>query len=101
MGLERMIPIVGSGPTWGKVRECLGARGVVPQMRMIDNMPAFPDEEPEPTWGEIRLSLGHGMLTVRRQGGALHVIVWGNADAALLQDQDVLVAACTEAAQAS
>ena len=59
-------------------------------MRMIDNMPASPDEDPEENWQELRVSLGHGMITVRREPGRFRVIVWGNADGATQRDQETL-----------
>jgi hypothetical protein len=64
---------------------------------MIDNLPAFPDEEPEPGWRELRVSLGGGMLTLRREPGRWSVVVWGNADEALRRDQDLLARVCAEA----
>jgi hypothetical protein len=66
-------------------------------MRMIDNMPAFPDEEPEEGWKELRVSLGGGMITLRREAGRMRVVVWGNADAALQQQQELLTRVCAEA----
>jgi hypothetical protein len=64
---------------------------------MIDNMPALPDEEPEAGWRELRVTLGGGMLTVRREPGRLRVVVWGNADEALTRDQELVARACADA----
>jgi hypothetical protein len=97
MGMVRVVTFSDAGPEWPAVRDRLTAAGATVQMRMIDNMPAFPDEEPESGWREIRVSLGGGMLTVRREPGSMSVIVWGNADAALVADQERLVRACAEA----
>ncbi len=99
MGMERVITFAGTEPTWPAVRDrMVAAGGGSMQMRMIDNLPAFPDEEPEPSWHELRVSLGGGMLTVRREAGRWRVVVWGNADEALKRDQDLLARACADSA---
>lgn len=97
MGMVRVVTFPDAGPGWVAIRDSLTAAGNSFQMRMIDNMPAFPDEEPDADWREVRVSLGEGMLTLRREPGTLSVVVWGNADAALRADQERLVQACVEA----
>jgi hypothetical protein len=97
MGMERVVTFAGARPSWTAVRERLSAAGAGVQMRMIDNLPAFPDEEPPDNWRELRVSLGGGMLTLRCEPGRMRVIVWGNADAALLRDQETLARASAEA----
>ena len=97
MGMERVITFPGTEPSWPAVRDRIAAAGGAVQMRMIDNLPAIPDEEPEEGWRELRVSLGGGMLTVRREPGSLRVVVWGNADEALRRDQEMLAKACAEA----
>src|SRR5262245_48531339 len=54
MGMERTVQVEGQGPDWSTIRSRIAASGFALQMRMIDNMPAFPDEEPEPNWQELR-----------------------------------------------
>jgi len=93
MGMERVVQVANPEPSWSTIRERLVASGVAVQMRMIDNMPAFPDEEPESSWQELRVTLGHGMITIRREPGRFRVIVWGNADAETVRDQELLAAA--------
>jgi len=97
MGMEHTITFAGAEPTWPAVRDRITAAGGTVQMRMIDNQPAFPDEEPDSSWRELRVSLGGGMLTVRREPGRWHVVVWGNADEALKRDQELLARVCAEA----
>ena len=87
MGMERVVTFPGTEPTWPAVRDRITAVGGNVQMRMIDNMPAFPDEEPEVGWRELRVSLGVGMLTLRREPGRIRVVVWGNADEAMRRDR--------------
>lgn len=95
MGLERTVQFAAGGvPAWGAVSARLARVGLSAQLRMIDGMPAFPDEEPEPGWRELRAGLAAGMVTVRRAGDALTCVVWSNADAALLAARDAVAWAC-------
>ncbi len=55
-------------------------------LKMIDNLPAFPDEQPEEGWKELRVSSANGMMTLRRTRNSLDCIVWGNADGNLQAD---------------
>ena len=96
MGMECIISFRAEEPTWSAIRKRIEAAGSTVQMRMIDGMPALPDEEPEDGWKELRVSLGGGMLTLRREPGRMRVIVWGNADEALKRDQEALARACAE-----
>lgn len=97
MGMERVVTFPAGEPAWPAVRDRIAAAGRAVQMRMIDNLPALPDEEPEEGWRELRVSLGGGMLTVRREVTRLRVVVWGNADEALRQDLELVARACAEA----
>ena len=91
MGMEVTIAD-GAGLAWPTIRERIHAAGLTFSIRMIDNLPAFPDETPEDGWKEVRLSLPTGMVTLRKVGADLSCIVWGNADAALIADRDKLSA---------
>jgi hypothetical protein len=97
MGMERVVTFSGAAPSWPAIRARLAAAGLEAQMRMIDNLPAFPDEEPEEDWQELRLGLAAGMVTVCREPRRICVIVWGNADPSLQRDQEAVVRACAEA----
>jgi len=92
--MTKTVTFTGEAPAWPAVRDRLTAAGFTPQMRLIDNMPAFPDEDPPADWKDIRLTLGGAMLTVRNEGATWHVVVWGNADAETLGHQDAVVKAC-------
>jgi len=94
MGMERTITFSDEAPSWPSIVAKLAAAGHAVQMRMIDNMPAFPDEEPEPGWRELRVSLGAGMITVRLDAKQIRVVVWGNADGATLAHQEAIAKAC-------
>jgi hypothetical protein len=90
MGLQRDVTYSGEAPSWDTLRVRLAAAGVAVTMRMIDNLPAYADEVPEPGWRELRLTTGHGMVTLRQVAGRLSVVVWGNADGDLLRDRDTI-----------
>ena len=97
MGMERVVTFSGAVPSWPAIRDRLAAAGLAPQMRMIDNLPAFPDDEPEANWQELRLGLAAGMVTLRREQDRIRVIVWGNADTALQREQEIVARACADA----
>jgi hypothetical protein len=51
---------------------------------MIDGQLAFPEEEPAEPWHELRVASTDGMVTLRRGGSQVDVVVWGNALPTLL-----------------
>jgi hypothetical protein len=98
MGMDRTIRFPSGGiPSWDAIRDQLLRVGVAAPLRMIDGMPAFPDETPEPTWRELRVGTPAGMVTLRRGADSLSCVVWGNADAALTAAWDGVCWACAEA----
>jgi hypothetical protein len=95
MGLDRTIRFpTGNPPTWDAIRSRLVQLGESPVLRMIDGLPAFPDETPEPTWNELRLGFSAGMVTLRRTPAGMSCVVWGNADDTLRASWDKLSWAC-------
>lgn len=91
MGMDRTILYPGgSVPSWEAIREQLQRVGEAGTIRMIDGLPAFPDENPEPGWKEIRVGLSAGMVTLRAGSDRLVCVVWGNADAAMRTAWDKL-----------
>ena len=66
-------------------------------MRMIDGMPAFPDESPDPGWKEVRVGMPGGMVTVRAGTNSLICVVWGNATGEHLAGWDAVCWACAAA----
>lgn len=95
--MERVIRFAADPPGWEAVRETLRLVGESAQLRMIDGLPAFPDEVPERGWRELRVGLAAGMVTIRRGETTLTVVVWGNADDALRAGWDRLTWACASA----
>lgn len=98
MGLDRTVRFTSSEmPPWEAVRTQLLRVGEAGQLRMIDNLPAFPDEDPPTDWKELRIGTTGGMVTIRRGAGALTCVVWGNADAALNSAFAKVIWACAAA----
>ncbi|VTS03406.1 hypothetical protein [Tuwongella immobilis] len=85
MGMEITVRYPLNPPNWEVIQVELKASLIEYQIRMIDQLPAFPDELPPEGWREVRLSLADGMLTIRRIGNHDRVIIWGNASDRLQQ----------------
>lgn len=88
MGVQRQVRVPGDGPAFAAVAAKLAETGEPAVVRMIDGLPAFPDEVPDDGWREVRLSFPAGMVTVRRGGGGWTCTVWGTAAPALLAARD-------------
>jgi hypothetical protein len=73
----------GAVPSWGAIRAAVAATGNPPVVRMIDGLPAFPDETPPDEWKEVRIGLAGTMVTLRRTEAGIDVVTWGTADPAL------------------
>lgn len=100
MGLDCTIRFpAGALPAWDTIKEQLARVGEPAPLRMIDGMPAFPDESPEDGWRELRIGVAAGMVTVRRGPDSLTCVIWSNADPALLASRDRVVWACAAAGQ--
>jgi hypothetical protein len=98
MGLEQSVRFPsGPVPAWDAVRHLLEQRSCPVQLRMIDGELSFPDEQPPEDWRELRIGTPHGMVTLRRESDRVHFVVWGNADEAMLQARNALMAAFAEA----
>jgi hypothetical protein len=84
MGLDRTVRFPTAGPSWDAIRTQLARVTESPALRMIDGLPAFPDETPPDGWKELRVGTPAGMVTIRRTSGQQFTcVVWGNADPAL------------------
>jgi hypothetical protein len=102
MGLDSTIRFpAGAVPAWDAVMLQLARVGEAAPLRMIDGLPAFPDESPADDWRELRLGCAAGMVTLRRGSDSVTCIVWSNADAALLASRDRVAWACAAAGQGS
>lgn len=98
MGLDRTVRFpTSAAPPWGAILAHLNRVGEPGTLRMIDGMPAFPDETPPDDWKELRVGTAAGMVTVRRGAGVLSCVVWGNADPALNAAWAKVIWACAAA----
>ena len=98
MGVERVVDFpAGPPPAWPEILARLAASGEAPVLRMIDGLPAFPDESPEDGWRELRVGFPAGMVTLRRGTDTLTCVVWSNADPALVAARDRVAWACAAA----
>jgi hypothetical protein len=98
MGTQRTVRFVAGGaPTWDAVRGRLGRLGVPVTVKMIDGLPAFPDEVPEPGWHDLRVGTPNGMISLRSGPDSLTCVIWGNAADALRVDWDAVCWACAAA----
>ena len=80
MGIARKVSVAGAGPSWERIQKELQGLGETPALRMIDNLPAFPEEIPEAGWKELRLGLCGGMVTLRKAPGEWSCTIWGTGD---------------------
>ncbi len=83
MGVERTVRFPGDPPGWPEIAARLAEAGERPAVRMIDGLPAFPDEVPDPGWRELRVALSGGMVTLRRAPDSIACVTWGTADPGL------------------
>ena len=97
MGLSRTISFNQDEPTWDTVASRLKCLGEIPQLRMIDGLPAFPDETPPVDWRELRVTLSGGMVTIKRDVQAWTLVTWGTADPRLEEAQERLAQAVQSA----
>jgi hypothetical protein len=81
MGLDQTIRFpTDEIPSLEAIRAELLRVGQSVVVMMIDGLPAFPDEIPEPGWKELRLGSPSGMITLRAGLGSINCVIWGNSD---------------------
>lgn len=90
MGLDITIKCPTPMPDWRTIASRLSFAA---PLRMIDGLPAFPDEEPPADWQELRVMLPAGMVTLRRVADGVQLVTWENVGAELLAQRDELAAA--------
>jgi hypothetical protein len=95
MGVQREVTFASGEPAWAAVAAKLAEAGERPTVRMIDGQPAFPDEQPEDGWRELRLGFAAGMVTIAREGGRWRFTIWGADDPPLAAVLELCVSAAT------
>jgi hypothetical protein len=68
----------------------LDAAGTPCQLVMVDGALVMPSAPAPDSWTEVRLRTPEGMVTLRRQGAEVAVIVFGNATPQLLGVRDLI-----------
>ena len=86
MGMSKSVAFDNAVPSWQQIQSAAAQAGLPLSLRMIDNLPAFPDELPEEGWQELRVGSPHGMMTLRKARKSIDCTVWGNADGQLQSD---------------
>lgn len=95
MGIQRQIPKAENQTVnWPQLFDMLQTHGEKAVIRMIDGMPAFPDEQPEANWKEVRIGLSAGMITVKKDSTQLTCVSWG--DESLSKTLDLVVEAISK-----
>lgn len=97
MGVQRLVTFPAGEPAWPAVAAKLAAAGETPAVRMIDGLPAFPDEQPADGWREVRVAFAAAMVTVARTPAGWRFTVWGTDDPALLRTQSLCAWAAASA----
>ena len=97
MGVQLVVRFPDGEPTFEAAAGKLAVAGESAVVRMIDGLPALPDEQPGEHWREVRLSVPAGMVTVRRGKGDWSFVLWGNSGDALLRSRDLAAWAAADA----
>ncbi len=98
MGVDRRVSFdEGQAPAWSALVALLAQRQFHVHLAMIDGQLSLPDETPPETWRELRVHTPGGMVTLRREPGAIAVVTWGNAAGPLLQAWNALTWAVAQA----
>jgi hypothetical protein len=90
MGLDITVKCPAPMPEWKIIA---GRLSFAAPLRMIDGLPAFPDEEPAADWRELRVALPAGMVTLRRVEDGVQLVTWDNVGTDMLVQRDELAAA--------
>ncbi len=96
MGMDLKVPRV-DVVSIARVIERLAAAGMTASVVMVDGQLHAPSATVPDGWREVRLRLAAGTVTVRVQPDGISVMVFGNADAALINAQRAIATAIKEA----
>jgi hypothetical protein len=97
VGVQLVVRFPDDEPAFEAVTGKLTAAGESAVVRMIDGLPALPDEQPGEHWREVRVSLSGGMVTVRRGKRDWSFVVWGNSGDDLIRGRDLFAWAAADA----
>ena len=88
MGLQASVE---NARSLGETLERLAAAGAPSQIVMVDGALVMPGSAAPARWTEVRLKTPAGTLALMQQGDAILVVVFGNADAAVLAMQQQIL----------
>jgi hypothetical protein len=86
MGLDQTVARPGPLPLDALLARLAGD-GLACTVAMIDRQLVDPRQPPPSTWSEARLRTPSGMVTLARTSDGVRVLVFGNADAPLIEVQ--------------
>jgi hypothetical protein len=92
MGLDVHVPLA-APPSLARLLDRLAAAGAPATLVMVDGALCPPKAPPPAQFRDARLKLAAGMVTVRVVAGGAAVVVFGNADGALLAARDAVARA--------
>jgi hypothetical protein len=95
MGLDVVVPRTGACAI-AEVLARLARDGVRAQVMMVDGNLHAPNAPVKDDWRDVRLKLPAGMLSLKRRPDGIAVVVFGNADTALMDAQRRVAAAISE-----
>jgi hypothetical protein len=93
--MTRTVP-VHSAPDLGALLAKLAGAGLPSAVLMIDQQLVTPGAPPPARWREVRLKTPAGTVTLKLDGGAIAVTVFGNADPPLQAAQETIARLLSE-----
>jgi hypothetical protein len=88
MGLQTSVE---NARPLGEALERLAAAGAPSQIVMVDGALVMPGSAAPARWTDVRLKTPAGTLALKQQGDAVAVVVFGNADAAVIAMQQQIL----------
>jgi hypothetical protein len=96
MGMERIVER-GDAPALAAVIERLAAAGIMGMVAMVDGQLQDPSRPIPPEWSDARIRTPAGTVSLKRRPGGIAVVIFGNADPALVAAQEAVAAAVRDA----
>ncbi len=81
----------GSALEWPAFVVALAEYRLAPVVRMIDGLPAFPDEIPGEGWREVRVSAADGMITIHASPTGYRFTIWNDTASSFVNAWQTLV----------
>jgi hypothetical protein len=93
--MTRTVPVPGA-PDLGALLAKLDGAGLPSAVLMIDQQLVAPGAPPPARWRDVRLKTPAGTVTLKLDGGAVAVTVFGNADPPLVAAQETIARLLSE-----